>query len=191
MAVQIASKRQRRNQSCFGSVYFFVCLLNSFERVPVPTVTQKPYGSNESNVGMPMLRSEFSIDVYLFSTMRMVLWLFEFKMKTQGAWIISHRNIVAPTHQTGWKWTRTAKPTQCNKKFSKKCCASMKKHEFWSPASTFQWCFYGGNYIGIFWGSSIELDRPDGEATFSRLHKASTRYYALFRLLRASAVQKV
>ena len=63
MAVQIESKRQRRNQSCFGSVYFFVCLLNSFERVPVPTVTQKPYGSNESNVGMPMLRSEFSTDV--------------------------------------------------------------------------------------------------------------------------------
>ena len=61
MADQIASKRQRRNQSCFGSVYFFVCLLNSFERVPVPTVTQKPYGSNESNVGMPMLRSELSL----------------------------------------------------------------------------------------------------------------------------------
>ena len=75
--------------------------------------------------------------------------------------------------------------------FQKKCCASMKKHEFWLPASTFQWCFYGGNYIGIFWGSSTELGRPDGMVTFTRLHRASTRYYALFRPLRASAVQKV
>ena len=59
MAVQIASKRQQRNQSCVGSVYFFVCLLNSFERVPAPGVTEIPYLANESNVGMVMLRSEF------------------------------------------------------------------------------------------------------------------------------------
>jgi hypothetical protein len=25
-------------------------------------------------------------------------------------------------------------------------------HNFWLPDCTFQWCFYGGNYIGIFWG---------------------------------------
>ena len=41
-------------------------------------------------------------------------------MKIQGTWIIPHRNIVKPPHQTGWKWTRTAKPTQRNKKISKK-----------------------------------------------------------------------
>ena len=45
--------------------------------------------------------------------------------------------------------------------------------------------------VGIFRGSSIELDRPDVEATFSRLPKTGIHYYALFRLLRASAVQKV
>jgi hypothetical protein len=47
------------------------------------------------------------------------------------------------------------------------------------------------NYIGIFWGSSTDLVRPGGEVTFTMLPKPSTRYYALFRLLRASAVQKV
>ena len=61
----------------------------------------------------------------------------------------------------------------------------MENHDFWSPASTFQWCFYGGNYIGISWGLPTELARPDGVVTFTRLCKASTRYYALFRLLRA------
>ena len=66
----------------------------------------------------------------------------------------------------------------------------MENHELWSPGSTFQWCFYGGNYIGIFWGLPIELARPDGEVAFTRLCRASTCYYALFRLLRASAVQK-
>ena len=86
-------------------------------------------------------------------------------MKIQGAWIISHRNIVKPPYQTGWKWTRTAKSTQRNKKISKKCCTSMENHQFWSPGSTFQWCFYGGNYIGIFWGLPIELARPDGTVT--------------------------
>jgi hypothetical protein len=49
----------------------------------------------------------------------------------------------------------------------------MENHEFWSPARTFQRCFYGGNYIGILWGLSIELARPDGAVTFTRLHKAS------------------
>jgi hypothetical protein len=65
------------------------------------------------------------------------------------------------------------------------------KSHFWSPGCSFRWWFYGGNYINIFWGSSIELGRPDGKATFTRLSEASTRYYPLFRLLRASAVQKV
>ncbi len=51
----------------------------------------------------------------------------------------------------------------------------MENHEFWSPGSTFQWRFYGGNYIGIFWGSSIGLGRADVEVTFTRLPKASTR----------------
>ena len=67
----------------------------------------------------------------------------------------------------------------------------MENHEFWSPASTFQWCFYGGNNIGIFWGPPIDLGRPDGAVTFTRFPRASTRYYELFRLLRALAVQKV
>jgi hypothetical protein len=125
------------------------------------------------------------------SRYELLVWLFEFKMKTQGAWIISRRNIVLPPYQTGWEWTKTPESTKCNKKISKKCWASMKDHEFWSPASTFQWRFYGGNYIGIFWGSSIGLGRADGELTFTRLPRASTRYYALFRLLRASVVQKV
>jgi hypothetical protein len=44
--------------------------------------------------------------------------------------------------------------------------------------------------MGIFWGSPIELTRPDGVVTFTGLHKASTPYYELFRLLRASAIQK-
>ena len=48
-------------------------------------------------------------------------------MKLQGAWIILHRNIVVPPHQTGWKWTRTAKPTQCDKKFSKKMLRKYEK----------------------------------------------------------------
>ena len=75
MADQIASKRQRRNQSCFGSVYFFVCLLNSFERVPAPGVTEIPYLANESNVGMTMLRSEFSRSIYMsiYGRVHMVL----------------------------------------------------------------------------------------------------------------------
>ena len=51
MADQIASKRQRRNQSCFGSVYFFVCLLNSFERVPARGVTEIPYLANSRTWG--------------------------------------------------------------------------------------------------------------------------------------------
>jgi hypothetical protein len=42
----------------------------------------------------------------------------------------------------------------------------------------------------IFGGLPIDLARPDGEATFTRLPQASTRYYALCRLLRASVVQK-
>ena len=67
----------------------------------------------------------------------------------------------------------------------------MENHEFWSAGNTFQWCFYGDNYIWIFWGSSTELARPDGAVIFTSLRRASTRYYALFRLLRASAVQKV
>ena len=75
--------------------------------------------------------------------------------------------------------------------FKKKSCTSMENREFWSTANTFQWCIYGGNYIGIFWGSPIELDLPDNMVIFTRSHKSSTRYYALFRLLRASAVQKV
>jgi hypothetical protein len=78
----------------------------------------------------------------------------------QGTWIISHRNIGGRPHHIRCKWTRTAKPTQCNKKISKKCWASMENHEFWSPDCTFQWCFYGGIYIEIFWGSSVELARP-------------------------------
>ena len=61
----------------------------------------------------------------------------------------------------------------------------MENYEFWSPSSTFQWCFHGGNYIGIFWGLQIDLARPDGEATFTRLPEASTHYYALIRLLKA------
>ena len=64
MAVQITSKRQWRNQSCFGSVYFFVRLLNSFGRVPVlnlvHVVTEKPYGPNNRTVGSAMRRSDFS-----------------------------------------------------------------------------------------------------------------------------------
>jgi hypothetical protein len=59
----------------------------------------------------------------------------------------------------------------------------MENHNFWSPDCTFQWCFYGGNYIGTSWGLPTELARPDGVVTFTRFHKASTRYYALFRLL--------
>jgi hypothetical protein len=47
------------------------------------------------------------------------------------------------------------------------------------------------NFQGIFVGSTIVLARPDGTVTFTRLPKASTSYYVLFRLLRASAVQKV
>ena len=65
----------------------------------------------------------------------------------------------------------------------------MQKHDFWSPGSTFQWRFYGGNYIGISWGLPTELARPDGVVTFTSLRRAITRYYALFRLLRASAIQ--
>jgi hypothetical protein len=67
----------------------------------------------------------------------------------------------------------------------------MENHEFWSPSSTFQWCFYGGNYIGIFWGSPIELDLPDGMVIFTRSHEANTRYYALFRLLGASCPKSI
>ena len=47
------------------------------------------------------------------------------------------------------------------------------------------------SYIRIYWGSPIELAPPVGAVTFTRLCKASTGYYALFRLLKASAVQKV
>jgi hypothetical protein len=77
--------------------------------------------------------------------------------------------------------------------FKKKVAQDYKiNHEFWSPASTFQWCFYGGNYMGIFWGSPIGLDIPDGAVIFTSLRKASSiRYDALSRLLRASVVQKV
>jgi hypothetical protein len=71
-----------------------------------------------------------------------------------NSWIISPRNIVVPPYQTWWKWTETPKSmpksTERKKKISKKSCASIENHEFWSPGSTFQWCFYGGSYIGIF-----------------------------------------
>ena len=73
----------------------------------------------------------------------------------------------------------------------KKMLRKYENHEFWSPGITFQWRFYGGNYIGISWGLPIELDRPDGVVTFTSLRKSSTRYYSLFRLLRLSTVQKV
>jgi hypothetical protein len=67
----------------------------------------------------------------------------------------------------------------------------MENHDFWSPDCTFSLCFDGGNYIGISWGLPTELARPDGVVIFTMFHKSSTRYYALFRLLRPSAVQKV
>jgi hypothetical protein len=38
---------------------------------------------------------------------------------------------------------------------------------------------------------SMVLLWGNGVVTFTRFHEASTTYYALFRLLRASAVQKV
>ena len=39
---------------------FFERVLNSFERVPVPRVTENRYGAEQQTVGMGMLRSEFS-----------------------------------------------------------------------------------------------------------------------------------
>jgi hypothetical protein len=54
-----------------------------------------------------------------------------------------------------------------------------------------QTALFNGASMGAITGSPTELARPDGVATFTRFHGASTRYYALFRLLRASAVQKV
>ena len=97
-------------------------------------------------------------------------------MKLQGAWIILQRSIVVPL----WiEWNmvemfQDPKPTQCNKKISKKSCTNTENQEFRSPDSTFQLSFYGGNYTGSFWGLPIELARPDGAVTFTRLCKAST-----------------
>jgi hypothetical protein len=50
----------------------------------------------------------------------------------------------------------------------------MENHELWSPGSTFHKCFYGGNYLGSFRGSLVELARPGDAVTFTRLHKASS-----------------
>jgi hypothetical protein len=45
-----------------------------------------------------------------------------------GSWIILQRNIVGPPYQTGCKWTKIAKSTECNKKISKKkSCVSTEK----------------------------------------------------------------
>ena len=80
MAVQIASKRQRRNQSCFGSVYFFVCLSNSFEQVPVPGTGMSTADGCESLIYFTGLFSNhhrtfnfwfaslYFVDIILFST---------------------------------------------------------------------------------------------------------------------------
>jgi hypothetical protein len=98
-------------------------------------------------------------------------------MKIQGIWKIPLRSIGVPPYQTRCKWARTASRTRYNEKISKKknlFLWIMENHELWSPGSTFQWCFYGGNYIGSFWGSLIELARPDGAVTFTRLRRASS-----------------
>ena len=148
------------------------------------------------------LYSSMYTAVQLFVTVSslgtMVVWLLKIKKEHKGAWIISARSIRVPYPpiKQGGNRTRveTAQDHQTwttQQENFKKSWASMENQEFWSPGSTFQCCFYGGNYIRIFWGSSIDLARPDGEVTFTRLPKASTRYYVLFRLLRASAAQKV
>jgi hypothetical protein len=43
-----------------------------------------------------------------------------------------------PPYQTGCKWTKTASPTQRNKKIpKKKSCAGMENHEFDRQAALF------------------------------------------------------
>jgi hypothetical protein len=71
----------------------------------------------------------------------------------------------------------------------KKSCESMNNHEFRSPASTFQWCFYGGNCVGIVSGSQSDRAGPADTVTFTSLRKGITRYYTLFRLLKTSVVK--
>ena len=110
-------------------------------------------------------------------TLRGNVWLLESKMKIHFTWIISPRSIVMHPHQTWCKWTRARSwgPPALHDATRKKqinCARSgarLKYHKFWSPGSTFQWCFYGVSYIGIFWGLPIELARPDGAVTFTSL----------------------
>jgi hypothetical protein len=61
-------------------------------------------------------------------------------MKIQGSWIVLPRNIVQSIYHSVEK---------------------DQDFEFGSPANTFQWCFYGDNYIGIFWGFD-NWTRPSG-----------------------------
>ena len=90
---------------------------------------------------------------------RWTLWLLEPKMEIQGTWTISPRSIVVPSYigQTWCKWTRTSALHNATRKFQKKVTqdSRLANHEFWSPGSNFQLCFYGGSYIGVFWGSII------------------------------------
>jgi hypothetical protein len=87
---------------------------------------------------------------------------------------ISKRSIGVPPYQKKCKWSRTAEPAQRHKGIQKNVGQGWKIKIFWSLGCNFLWWFYGGDYIGIFWGSSIALDRSDGRATFTRLPEART-----------------
>jgi hypothetical protein len=79
--------------------------------------------------------------------------------------------------------------TERNKK--KKMLRKYEKSRILIAREHFSMALLWGQLHRNFLRCAIELDRPDGVVTFTSLRKSSTRYCALFRLLRLSAVQKV
>jgi hypothetical protein len=57
------------------------------------------------------------------------------------------------------------------RKFQNDIVQVWKITNFDRQAALFNGCFFGCNYSGIFWGSTIELARPDGAVTFTRSHE--------------------
>ena len=97
------------------------------------------------------------------------------KNSDPGSWIFPKEVSGYPPIKKKCKWSRTAEPAQRHKEIQKNVGQGWKIKKFWSPGCNFLWWFYGGDYIGIFWGSSIAIGRSDGRATFTRLPEARTR----------------
>ena len=117
-------------------------------------------------------------DINLFSNSMITLAYGCYNLKLRsGILNISKTSIGVPPYQTKCKWSRTAKPSQRHKKIPKKNVGQVWK-------------------ITIFWRQAALFDSDSMQAITKRFLRgcprpAPGRYYPFFRLLRASAVQKV